>query len=104
MAKFDIEGFEPFAILGASRWLKLGNPPVLQIEMTGHSKRFGVSTSEFIDELDGIGYFTAVYEPETGPLNPTKRPWEIPVDNVLTVSRQRKSFVEERLAMRINID
>lgn len=104
MAKLDIEGYEPFAIQGASRWLKFGNPPVLQIEMAGYSKRFGISTSEFIGELDSIGYFTAVYEPETGTLNPTNRPWEIPVDNVLAVSRQHKSFVEKRLAKGIKSD
>ncbi|MEJ2178130.1 MAG: FkbM family methyltransferase [Gammaproteobacteria bacterium] len=104
MAKLDIEGYEPFAIQGASRWLKLGNPPVLQIEMAGYSKRFGVTTPEFIAELDSFGYFTAVYEPETRTLNPTNRPWEIPVDNVLAVSREHQTLVEKRLAKQINGD
>ncbi len=44
MVKFDIEGYEPFALRGAAELLKDGNPPVMQIEAAGYSKRYGVTT------------------------------------------------------------
>lgn len=97
MAKFDIEGYEPFAIRGASRFLREHNPPVMLIEMAGYSERYGITTPDFIAELDQLGYFTAVYHPDTRELQPTIRPWEIPVENVLAVSKERKKFVEDRI-------
>lgn len=97
MAKFDIEGYEPFAIRGASRLLQEHNPPVMLVEMTGFSKRYGITTPDFIAELDQIGYFTAVYHPDKREIQPTIRPWEIPVENVLAVSKERKQFVEDRV-------
>lgn len=97
MAKFDIEGYEPFAIRGASQLLQEHNPPVMLIEMAGYSSRYGITTSDFIAELDQIGYFTAVYHPDSRELQPTIRPWEIPVENVLAVSKKRKQFVEGRI-------
>ncbi len=100
MAKLDIEGFEPFALRGAKQLLTAGNPPVLQVEMAGYSKRYGVNTSEFIKELAEVGYFTAVYNPENRTLFETTTPWEIPTENVLAISRQRESFVKERLQSR----
>jgi hypothetical protein len=60
MMKLDIEGYEPFAIRGASLWTKNQNPPVMIVEMSGYSKQYGISTSDFIMELDQIGYFTAI--------------------------------------------
>ena len=98
MAKLDIEGYEPIALRGATSWLKVGNPPVLQIEMAGYSNRYGISTSKFIDQLRELGYFTAIYIPETRTISYTDRPWEIPVDNVLAVCRDREDFVLERFS------
>lgn len=97
MAKFDIEGYEPFAIRGASRWLQENNPPVMLIEMAGYSEQFGITTPDFINELDQLGYYTAVYHPDSRELQPTNRPWEIPVENVLAVSKERRRFVEDRV-------
>ncbi|QDV45940.1 Methyltransferase domain protein [Stieleria neptunia] len=97
MMKFDIEGYEPFAIRGASEWTKSHNPPVMLIEMAGYSKRHGISTSEFIEELERIGYVTAIYNPNGHELQPTKKPWEVPIDNVLAIADDRFAFVENRL-------
>lgn len=97
MAKFDIEGYEPFAIRGASRFLQQHNPPVMLIEMAGYSERYGITTPDFIAELDKLGYFTAVYHPDTHELQPTICPWKIPVENILAVSKERKKFVENRV-------
>ena len=97
MAKFDIEGFEPFAIRGASNWIHSGNLPVMLVEMAGYSKRHGISTNDLITELEGLGYFTAVYCPERRCLHRTVKPWEIPVDNVLAISVNHEAFVAQRL-------
>ncbi|MFN0111793.1 MAG: FkbM family methyltransferase [Blastocatellia bacterium] len=97
MAKFDIEGYEPFAIRGASRLLQEHNPPVMLIEMAGYSERYGITTPDFIAELEQLGYFIAIYHPDSRELQPTIRPWEIPVENVLAVSKERKQFVEDRV-------
>lgn len=98
MAKFDIEGYEPFAIRGTGRWLRNGNPPVMQIEAAGYSNRYGVSTEEIIAELHRFGYFTAVYCPDTFSLKRTNCPWQIPVDNILAISEKYESFVMQRLS------
>lgn len=100
LAKFDIEGFEPRAIHGAKLLIEAGHLPVMLIEMAGYSKRIGVTTSAFIKELDVLGYFTAVYCPATRTLHETTRPWEIPVDNVVAVSRKHAASVSRRLNWR----
>ena len=97
MMKLDIEGYEPFAIRGASLWTKTQNPPVMLVEMSGYSKQYGISTSDFIEELDRIGYFTAVYDPDSREIRKTKKPWEVPVDNVLAIAKDRMAFVVDRL-------
>ena len=97
MAKFDLEGYEPFAIRGASRWMESQNPAVMLIEMDGFSKRYGVTTPQFIDELDQFGYFVATYDPIKRELLPTTRPWEIPVQNVLAISKAKRDFVQQRI-------
>lgn len=104
MAKLDVEGYEPFIIRGASKWLRSDNPPVMQIETAGYSNRYGISTSALIEELKCLGYFTAVYDPETRSLQPTCRPWEVPADNILAVSMSRRSFVEQRLSSNNPLD
>ena len=99
MAKLDVEGYEPFIIRGASKWLRSDNPPVMQIETAGYSNRYGISTTELIEELKCFGYFTAIYDHLTRSLQPTCRPWEVPEDNILAVSISRRSFVEQRLSL-----
>lgn len=97
MMKLDIEGYEPFAIRGASLWTKNCNPPVMLIEMAGYSNQYGINTSDFIDELDRMGYFTAVYDPERREILKTIKPWEVPTDNVLAIAKERLAFVVDRL-------
>lgn len=97
MAKLDLEGYEPLAVRGAAGLMKQGKLPVLLLEMIGLSKRYGVSTSDFIAELDALGYGVAVYDPDTRTLKPTERPWEISVDNLLAIQRNQMAFVSHRL-------
>ncbi len=97
LAKLDIEGYEPFAIRGMAGLLVNDNPPAMIIEMGGLATRYGVTTSDFIAELDRIGYFTAVYRPGERELMETDRPWEIPIENMLAISKNCRQFVERRL-------
>jgi FkbM family methyltransferase len=99
MMKLDIEGYEPFAIRGASQWTQNQIPPVMLVEMGGYTKRYGIRTDEFVEELDQIGYFTAVYNPESCQIQPCK-PWEIPSDNVLAIAKGRQELIEKRLRER----
>jgi hypothetical protein len=48
-------------------------------------------------ELDQIGYFTAIYDPESREIRRTKEPWKVPVDNVLAIAEERLDFVMDRL-------
>ena len=98
MAKFDIEGHEPLALAGAAQMLAVGNPAVMQIEMAGYSKLFGVPTSELIGWLDDVGYDCTYYDPKTRELRPASRPWELPIDNVLAICRSARCDVESKLA------
>ena len=97
MAKLDIEGAEPLAIRGAVGHLAAGNPPVMQIEMDGYSKKFGVETHDFIDELEHLGYDVGIYDVEENRIDFTKTPWERGVLNVLAVNRLRRNEVLARL-------
>lgn len=98
MAKLDIEGHEPVALSGAAGMLANGNPRVMQIEMAGYSKLFGVSTSEFVQRLADAGYDCYYYEPESRKLRSAPQPWEIPIDNVIAIFRDAMPFIQERLA------
>ena len=98
MAKFDIEGHEPLALSGASGMLANGNPRVMQIEMAGYSKLFGVSTAEFVQRLSDIGYDCFCYDPTLRQLSEASRPWEMQLDNVLAIFRDELASVEQRLA------
>lgn len=98
MAKIDIEGAEPLAIRGALAHLSRGNPPVLQIEMDGYSKKYGVETHEFIAELDEAGYDVGIYDVASNSIAFTRTPWLNGVLNVLAVSRARRNEVLARLA------
>jgi FkbM family methyltransferase len=97
MAKFDIEGYEPFALRGMRGLLASGNPPVMQVELAGYSKRYGVTSTDFIRDLKDLGYDTGYYVPETRSIVFTETPWDVPVDNVLAVCRERLSRVLDRL-------
>ena len=98
MAKLDIEGHEPLALAGASKMLANGNPRVMQIEMAGYSKLFGVSTAEFVQRLSDVGYDCFYYEPYSRRLIDAPRPWEMQLDNVLAIFRDGRTLVEQRLA------
>ena len=98
MAKIDIEGAEPLAIRGALGHLGRGNRPVLQIEMDGYSKNFGVETHEFIAELDQAGYDVGLYDVASNSIEFTRTTLLSGVLNVLAVSRARRNEVLARLA------
>ena len=98
MAKFDIEGHEPLALAGASAMLAAGNPAVMQIEVAGYSKLFGVSTAELIQRLSDTDYDCFSYNPLSRKLMDAPRPWEMRLDNVLAIHRGARAVVEERLA------
>jgi FkbM family methyltransferase len=98
MIKLDIEGYEPFAIRGMRDWLVQESPPVLQLELAGYSNKYGISSDQFIGELEQLGYFLAVYCPNTNRLIKTNKPWEIPSDNVLAIHSRSESFVLERIS------
>jgi len=100
MAKLDIEGHEPLALLGATEMLRQGNPPVMQIEMAGYSKLFGVSTAEFVQRLSDTGYDCTCYDPVKRELTNAAKPWEMGLDNVLAVHRTARSMVEDRLKLK----
>lgn len=97
MAKLDVEGAEPLVLRGARGHLARGNPPVLQIEMDGYSKRFGVETHDFIEELAGLGYRAAAYDPDENKVFACERPWERGIRNVLAIHDASWRQVEARL-------
>lgn len=97
MAKLDIEGAEPLAIRGAIAHLRAGNPPVLQIEMDGYSKKFGIETHDFIDELASLGYDVGLYDVSNNTIEFTRTPWLVGALNVLAVCRSRRDEVFGRL-------
>ena len=97
LAKLDLEGYEPFAVRGARDLIAQGQLPVLLLEVSGLSNRYGISTPDFIGELDGLGYDCMGYEPGSRALKLTRRPWEIPVDNLLAIQRNQMGLVRQRL-------
>lgn len=99
MLKVDIEGAEPLALRGAIGHLRRANPPVMQLEMDGYCKRFGISTWQFIEEIEAAGYRLHVYDPEANALIPTHRPWEHAVRNVLAIHHTRLEEVRLRLSV-----
>lgn len=96
-AKFDIEGFEPFALRGMSRLLEAGNPPVFLLEAAGYSKCYGVETHVLMREISGWNYSPMVYDPDRRGLAPAPDHWKIGLTNVLCVNDQAKGFVDKRL-------
>lgn len=98
MAKFDIEGYEPFAIRGMGDWLTRANPPVMLVEMGGYSNRHGIPTDAFVAELRELGYRCARYDPGSRELVDDPRPWETPGDNVLVLAESRLSAIRARVA------
>lgn len=98
MAKLDVEGAEPLIIRGARGLLSRGIPPVMQIEMDGYCRKFGIETHHFIAELADQGYDTGYYDDSANRIVYTQRPWEQRIVNVLAVCRARRGEVEARLA------
>lgn len=97
MIKLDIEGYEPFALAGAQGLLSSGNPPVIQLEMDGYAKRFGVSTEQLMAQLAALEYGLYVYLPEERKLQVVPKPWAHPADNFLAIHRSRLDWVRERI-------
>lgn len=97
MAKLDIEGAEPMALRGAVQHLARGNPPVLQIEMDGYSKKYGVQTHEFIAWLAEHGYNVGIYDATRNVIEFTDKPWLQGALNVLAVSNNRQQEVVDRI-------
>ena len=97
MAKFDIEGAEPLALRGAVKMLSNDNPPVMQIEMDGYCKRYGITTPEFIGELSDYGYSVGIYCPSRRAVSYTNEPWKHAVVNVLAVADSYRSELAARL-------
>ncbi|MDH3464456.1 MAG: FkbM family methyltransferase [Gammaproteobacteria bacterium] len=97
MAKFDIEGAEPLALRGAAKMLSKGNPPVIQVEMDGYCKRYGITTPEFISELSDFGYSVGIYCPSRCAVSYTNEPWKHTAVNVLAVADSYRSKLAARL-------
>lgn len=98
MAKLDVEGAEPLVVRGARSLMARGVPPVMQIEMDGYCRKFGIETHSFIAELSDQGYDTGFYDVPANRIIYTLRPWEQHIVNVLAVSRAHRHEVERRLA------
>ena len=98
MAKFDIEGYEPFALRGMRRLLAVGNPPVFLIEAAGYSKRYGIETHDLMREIESWHYRPMIYDPDTHQLCPAPAHWESGLPNVLCVFEGARDFVAGRLA------
>ncbi|MEI6034924.1 MAG: FkbM family methyltransferase [Verrucomicrobiae bacterium] len=97
MAKFDIEGYEPFALRGMSRLLEAGNPPVFLMEAAGYSTRYGIETHDLLREIARWGYRPMIYEPCLRQLCPAPAHWEMGLTNVLCVFDGAEEFVSRRL-------
>jgi FkbM family methyltransferase len=97
MAKFDIEGYEPFALRGMGSLLARGNPPVFLIEAAGYSKRYGIETHDLMREIEGWGYRPMVYEPDPRQLRPAPAHWEMGLTNVLCIFAVAEDSVSRRL-------
>lgn len=98
MAKFDIEGYEPFALRGMRGMLERGNPEVLLVEVAGYSKRYGITSDALLGEIRGWGYSTFTYEPAERKIVAVERPWEQHLQNVLCVFDSTRSKVERRVS------
>lgn len=98
MAKFDIEGYEPFALRGMRGMLERGNPAVLLVEVAGYSKRYGMTSDALLGEIRERGYSTFSYEPAERKVVATERPWEQHLQNVLCIFDSKRSEVERRIS------
>ena len=98
MAKFDIEGYEPFALRGMRHLLSAGNPPIFLMEAAGYSKRYGVETHDLMREIESWNYRPMVYDPDSRRLAPARSHWEMGLDNVLCVFEGALDFISARLS------
>lgn len=73
--------------------LTLASPQANVFKVLSH----GISTAEFIEELDQPSYLTAGHDPYRRELPATKRPWGNPVDNFLVIAIDRLEFAPDRL-------
>jgi FkbM family methyltransferase len=90
MAKLDIEGYEPIALRGMHRHLRVGNPAVLLVEAAGYSKQYGASTDELMGDLGKLGYNPYYYDPATRRVISAPKHWESGLTNVLCIRDLRK--------------
>lgn len=97
LLRVSLNGYEPLALRGATRWLKKGNPPVLMIDMRTSSKRYGVSVGQFLEELKTLEYQTAVYAPEHRALCFTAKPWLSSGCTLIAIHQQAIPLVRNRL-------
>lgn len=97
LLRVSLNGYEPLALRGATRWLRKGNPPVLMIDMQTSSKRYGVSLGQFLDELKALDYQTAVYAPEHRALCFTAKPWLSSGCTLIAIHQQAIPMVRNRL-------
>lgn len=99
MMKMDIEGAEPLALEGARELLTTHNPSVIQLEMNGKLHAYGFTEDEFEHWLKSLGYLVCVYDADRRELEFLPRPWERR-RNVLAISENDLSFVNDRLSQR----
>lgn len=98
MAKFDIEGYEPFALRGMGQHLAAGTPPVFLLEAAGYSKLYGVETHDLMREIADWNYRPMVYDPDRRELRPADEHWTMGLTNVLCVCEGSRDFVSGRIA------
>ena len=101
MMKMDIEGAEPLALEGARELLTTHYPSVIQLEMNGKLHAYGFTEEKLEHWLKCLGYVVCVYDADRCELEFLPRPWERR-SNVLAISEQALSFINERLSERNN--
>ncbi len=96
LGKMDVEGYELFALRGASRMLQAHNPPVWLLEMGELSARYGYRQEELVRFLNGYGYRPARYHVEENVLRWDEECWTHQ-QNVLFVAEPHFQPVVARL-------
>jgi len=97
MGKMDIEGAEPFALQGALNRLHQAIPPVWLLELAGYSHFCGMDSDAVIQFLNSNGFECGVYDPKTRQIMYTDQPWDLGVQNVLTISKAHKDNVVRKI-------
>ncbi|MEZ4223831.1 MAG: FkbM family methyltransferase [Polyangiaceae bacterium] len=94
--KIDVEGAELMAFKGATRLLRLGNPPVWLLEINHTSSRFGVTPQQVEAHLREAGYTLHLYDVEQNRLYSKDEPWKV-ANNMIAIREDRLAAVEARL-------